>query len=139
MVPAGYRIMHGFPRLINGKIDKKALTYDIDNLITEKPHDLNNLTPIELKIYDIWCKILKTTNIGISDNFFDIGGNSLLAISIISKVEAEFNIELNLRLFFDGPNIKDLSENVEVLLGRQKSRMFVTGTNHDSPIITGHL
>ena len=70
----------------------------------------------------IFEDVLKIKNIRIEDNFFDIGGNSLLAISVFSKIESAFNIKLSLRIFFDGPRIKDLAEVVDFTIYKSTMR-----------------
>jgi amino acid adenylation domain-containing protein len=114
MVPSAFKLMHGFPKTINGKTDKKALTFDILELDSKSRQDRRDYTPTEIKVHKIWCEALRTEDVSLTDNFFDIGGNSLLAISIMSKIEVAFNISLGLKVFFDNPKIKDLSEAIEI-------------------------
>ena len=78
------------------------------------------------KILSIFQDVLKIKNIGMTDNFFDIGGNSLLAIAVFSKIEAAFNIQLSLRIFFDGPRIKDLAEIVDFTLYKSIGEKTIT-------------
>ena len=115
MIPSAFKTLHGFPKTINGKINKDELTIDIDDIISRNEQDLNKLTENEKKILDIWCDVLKTKNILTTDNFFDVGGSSLLAISIMSKIESAFSIDLGLRVFFDSPKIRDLAEVIEIM------------------------
>ncbi len=129
MLPSAFKIMHGFPRNINGKIDKKALSFNPEELQPKK-RETTSLTSVEQKLFDIWSEILKSNNFGINDNYFTIGGNSLSAISIIARIEAAFNIKLNLRIFFDSPRIKDLAENIE--LAKIKSMEKETKSGKDS-------
>ncbi len=114
MIPATYRFMQGFPKTINGKTDKNALRIDIDDLVRKEKQDIKAITKTEAEVLKIWCESLKTHNISIQDNFFEIGGNSLIAISVMSKIEHTFNVELGLRVFFDSPRIKDLSETIDI-------------------------
>jgi amino acid adenylation domain-containing protein len=118
MVPSAFKLMNGFPKTINGKTDKDALTLDINDLVSRESLDLKTFTATEMIIYNIWCEALKTTDISTSDNFFEVGGNSLLAISVFSKIESAFNVEMALRVFFDSPRIKDLAEAVDILIQR---------------------
>jgi len=107
MVPDVFKVVNGFPRNINGKIDKNALAVDLNDF---EKHELTvqaALTETERVIHDIWCKSLKRRAILITDNFFEIGGNSILAIAVFSEIESAFNLELGLRVFFDSPRIID--------------------------------
>lgn len=65
---------------------------------------------LEKKITDIWSDILHKKAIGIDDNFFDIDGDSLEAITVISRLNKEFKIKLMIRQLFDAPTIRQLSE-----------------------------
>jgi len=115
MVPKFYQKSDGFPRMPNGKIDRKALTLDMNELESRERKEVNTtLTPIEMIIYKIWSEALKTREISISDNFFDIGGNSLIAVTVFSKIEYAFKLNLGLRIFFDSPRIKDLAEVIDI-------------------------
>ena len=123
MIPADIIQYNEFPVTINGKIDTKALLSDyvkslngnlLKNITIEHAKDLHFVTPIHEIIYNIWSEALKTKNISLTDNFFEIGGNSLLAVSVFSKIESAFNVELALKVFFDSPRIKDLGEAIEI-------------------------
>ena len=114
MVPSAFKIMHGFPKTVNGKIDRDALVLDKTEVVTRGSEDIKSLSSTERKILDIWSEVLRTKDILVTDNFFEIGGNSLLAITVMSKIESAFETELGLRLFFDSPKIKDLAETVDI-------------------------
>jgi surfactin family lipopeptide synthetase B len=122
MIPSAYKLMHGFPTTINGKIDRKALIFEAGEIKNRDTSGTADFTRSEEIIYDIWSKTLKTSNISLTDNFFDIGGNSLLAISVFSKIEAAFNIEPGLRIFFDSPRIKDLAETIDMFIKREADK-----------------
>jgi amino acid adenylation domain-containing protein len=121
MIPSAFKQMHGFPKTVNGKTDKDALTLDSTDMESSESQDLKSFTPTEMIIYNIWSESLKTKDISVSDNFFEIGGSSLLAISVFSKIESAFNVELGLRVFFDSPRIKDLGEVIEIEIQRPTS------------------
>jgi len=140
MIPAFFQEYYDFPRLPNGKINKKALQVEIlQSPLTENKSE-RELSPIEKTIFDIWSEELKIKSISINDNFFDVGGNSLLAISVMSKIEASFNISLGLKVFFDSPQIEHLAEAIELAIkkptssesGKEKKKMH-------SKIVKGEL
>lgn len=68
---------------------------------------------LEKSIAQIWREVLALEQIGIHDDFFDVGGNSLLAMQIIAKVSNSFEVYLPLHSLFDRPTIAGLAENVE--------------------------
>jgi len=119
MLPYTYRIMKEFPRTHNGKIDRKALLFRLEDLGGDGNGKPENLTAVEKTIYEIWFDALKTDNIKVTDNFFDLGGNSLMAISVFSKILKAFNTTIPLRVFFDSPRIRDLADIVEVMLNKR--------------------
>jgi long-subunit acyl-CoA synthetase (AMP-forming) len=133
MIPSFFQMYDDFPRLPNGKVNKKELVFDEKTQITKVTGEKEVLTSTEEKIFDIWSTCLKTKDISVSDNFFSIGGNSLMAISVSSKVESAFNIELGLRVFFDSPKIKDLAEIIDVRL-KQKSKKITKAEKNNNVI-----
>ena len=139
MNPYDFIIMNGFPKTINGKTDRSALVYEpVETSSSHEGAALVEMTGTEKVIYDIWSDVLKTKDIATGDNFFDIGGNSLVAISVFSKIEEAFNKELRLREFFDSPRIRDLAELIDfkenVASGPQES-----ATDDESQIIEGEI
>jgi hypothetical protein len=141
MVPSSFRLMNGFPTTINGKTDREALKVDISELAVNENREQVNFTPNEKIIYDIWSESLKTTDISPTDNFFDVGGNSLMAISVFSKIGSAFNLDLGLRVFFDSPRIKDLAEVIEIELHRSVLSEKTEGKKYDDEIniVSGEL
>lgn len=115
MVPSAYKTVHGFPMTLNGKTDRKALTIDLSELKEEgKTGEFKELTSTQQKLLKIWQDILKTNSIGINDNFFYVGGNSLLSLLVIDRIEKELNVSLDLRVFFDAPIIQSISEIIDI-------------------------
>jgi acyl-coenzyme A synthetase/AMP-(fatty) acid ligase len=115
MIPSFFQRSDSFPRMPNGKINRKALQFNIDFFDNQSRIDFDSLSETEIQLLKIWEELLKTKNFTIFDNFFNIGGNSLLALSIISKIKSYFNVEFNFRFFVQSPRIKDLAEVVEIL------------------------
>ena len=116
MVPSAYKTVNAFPMTINGKVDTKALTIDLSETTEEEKIVVKDLTLTQQKLIRIWQELIKTNSIGINDNFFDVGGSSLLAIWAVDRIEKEFNIKLNLRVFFDSPRIQSIAEHIDFKL-----------------------
>lgn len=114
MIPSDLVIMQEFPRTPNGKTDKKALKYDVDDEAGISVAKVEPGNETEKKLHELWSKELKSKQIGVDENFFTIGGHSLLAINLVNKVEKEFDIQYNLRNFFDDPTIKGMSELIQL-------------------------
>jgi amino acid adenylation domain-containing protein len=137
MIPSFFQKSEGFPRMPNGKINRKALLLDIEEQKDMEGEEERELSKTQKTIMNIFEDVLKIKNIRIGDNFFDVGGNSLLAIAVFSKIEAAFNIQLSLRIFFDGPRIKDLAEVVDFTLYKSTERKPNLETS--SVIIKGEI
>jgi polyketide synthase PksJ len=113
MVPSAYRTVSSFPMTINGKIDMNALSIDLSHTNGEKTRMSKELNPTQKRIAKIWEDLIKTSNISLNDNFFDIGGTSLIAIRAVERIEKEFKIKLSARVFFDCPKIKCMAEHID--------------------------
>lgn len=93
MIPRFIMELGTLPLTIRGKIDREALPVpekvirNVSNISIEKPRDL-----VEEKLVDIWQETLKVSPIGIRDNFFSLGGHSLLGFEMFEKVEEVFKI-----------------------------------------------
>jgi acyl transferase domain-containing protein/acyl carrier protein len=70
----------------------------------------------ESKIVDIYQELLGIERIGIYDNFFDLGGHSLIGIQLISRLRQEFQVELSLRFIFEAPSVAELALIIEEIL-----------------------
>lgn len=108
MIPGYYVQLNNIPLTTNGKVDKKALPKVSDNdIICEEyvaPQD-----NVEIKLVEIWQRILGIDKIGINDSFFAIGGQSIKAIMIVAEIRKEFNVKINLETIFSNPTIKVIS------------------------------
>lgn len=109
MVPSAYKFMHGFPKNINGKIDRKLLTFDSNELQEEERKEIRILSPTEETLLIIWNSILKTNNILSTDSFFDVGGSSLLVLKCLNKINEHFDVNLTFGEFLINPILSQLA------------------------------
>ncbi|CDZ24035.1 amino acid adenylation protein [[Clostridium] cellulosi] len=116
MVPSAYVLLSSFPMTANGKIDRKALP--IPKIDSSSRPDDSNLGETEKIIASIWRDVLKTDNIGVNQNFFDVGGHSLLLAQVRSRLVKAFNKDISMMDLFRYPTIHTLSEFIE---GGEKS------------------
>lgn len=114
MVPKTVVELPSFPMTVNGKIDRNVLHARKDSLgCVQQIVPLR--TPLEKEIAHIWSTILKIDSdaIGASSNFFDLGGNSLLIVKMLTQVANQLNIEFALSHFIAAPTIATLSAQAE--------------------------
>ena len=116
MIPSFFIELEEFPLTPNGKLNRNALPKPNETVIIkdEKKYDYGDGLEKELAI--IWNDILETKKISNSDNFFTIGGTSLLAIRLIYKLNEKFDIDLPLSTIFDSPTISKLSTEIEKIM-----------------------
>ena len=109
MIPSSFVILDQLPLLPNGKVNRRALpvpTKDRPNL--ESPF-IAPRTPVEKELANIWEDVLDLNDIGINDDFLDLGGDSLRAGQVISRVIKNFRVELPLRSLFEAPTVAEMS------------------------------
>lgn len=108
MVPATILPLKTFPTSPNGKIDRKALPDPSHVTVTREKTKDAPTNQTEQQMLEIWCEVLNRQDIGIHDHFFDIGGHSLLASKIMSRVRKVFKANLSLRVLFTAPTVAAL-------------------------------
>jgi tyrocidine synthetase-3 len=109
MVPTYFMNLEKMPLTSNGKIDRKALPQPSMNELSLNKYEAPR-NEVEETLVKIWCEVLGVEKIGINDNFFDLGGHSLKATVLVSKIHKELNVEVPLKELFKTPTIKELSE-----------------------------
>jgi amino acid adenylation domain-containing protein/non-ribosomal peptide synthase protein (TIGR01720 family) len=111
MVPAAFVLIEALPLLPNGKIDRRALPAPTTMRPAKSPF-VAPRTPVEELLAVIWSSLLRLTPISLHDNFFALGGHSLLGTQVIARIRAAFAIELPLRSLFEAPTIAGLAERI---------------------------
>lgn len=113
MVPSIFVKMDSFPVTLNGKVDRKLLPMPVESLTQVSSDYLAPQTNIEKEVVQIISEILKIKQIGINDNFFEIGGNSLVATMMISKIKKYHGVQISLRSLFEIPSIAGIAKEIE--------------------------
>ena len=113
MVPSQIVIVDQIPLTPSGKVDRKSLAAlgagDLPSSGSYEPPG----TPIEAALVTLWKDILRRDQIGIHDSFFALGGYSLLALQMISRIRALYPVDLSIRTIFERPTIASLAEGLE--------------------------
>lgn len=113
MLPSAFVVLDSLPLTPNGKVDRAALPVpDAINMLHDDIVALPS-NPIEERLAGIVCALLGVEQIGIDDNFFLLGGHSMLGTQLIMRIANTFGVNLPLRALFEAPTTRDLSIQVE--------------------------
>jgi len=112
MVPQNYHFMEQLPTLSNGKINRKQLREDFKEE-TAVIRFSKATTETEEKLLDIWKQLFGYENIGIEDNYFSLGGDSLIATRLISEVQKTFGCKITISTIFENLTVKSLAKAIE--------------------------
>jgi amino acid adenylation domain-containing protein len=106
MVPSAYVLIDALPLTPNGKIDRNALPPALlrSSPATQAPRD-----DVERRLARIWRAALGVPWVGVEDDFFDLGGHSLLGARMLSDVYREFDVRLSLAVLFEAPTLSSLA------------------------------
>ncbi len=108
MIPNTFLILDDFPLTPNGKVDRNLIKNMDVATISDQPY-LAARNEIEAQLVSIWEELLKVDQVGVTDNFFSLGGHSLLGMRLIATVNDAMNLHLNVKDIFSAPTIAELS------------------------------
>ncbi|MGI9059684.1 MAG: non-ribosomal peptide synthetase [Ktedonobacteraceae bacterium] len=116
MIPTTFVILASLPLTPNGKIDQSALPVPdalntLRNEVATEPS-----TPIEEQLVNLLAPLLSLDQVGIDDNFFMLGGHSLLGTQLIARIADTFGVTMTLRTLFEAPTVRELSSEIEELI-----------------------
>lgn len=116
MIPASFVRLESLPLNSSGKIDRSALpSPDLSNTLRDDSY-IPPCTPTEMRVAAILAPLLGLERVGVADNFFLLGGHSLLGTQLIGRIRDAFDVELSLRTLFDFPTVTQISTEIERLL-----------------------
>jgi amino acid adenylation domain-containing protein len=114
MIPGSYHFLKAFPYTQNGKIDRQKLLKEAGNVNPGRYQNYEEPgNEVEATIFRLWKEALKIETLGIHDNFFEIGGHSLLAIQIITDIQNYLGVTISIRQFFENATVADLAAIVQ--------------------------
>jgi acyl carrier protein len=105
MLPSFFEQLEKMPLTANGKIDRGRLPFPVLSDSTRVGDYVQAATKVEEVIGAIWSEVLQVERVGVEDNFFDLGGNSLLVVQVLAKVEKELQFKVPTIKFFQYPTI----------------------------------
>jgi len=132
MQPQQFVLLETIPRTLNGKVDRNALLAILEE---DQKNDSTNETvseqprnETETILADVWCQVLQCDEVSIHDDFFAIGGDSILSLQVIARLKKQ-SIKLMPRTFFDYPTIAQLAEQVTPSKSEQETEKQPPATN----------
>ncbi|MDB4955257.1 MAG: Malonyl CoA-acyl carrier protein transacylase [Myxococcales bacterium] len=114
MVPTAFVVVDELPRSASGKLDRHALPAPTGDASRRAAY-VAPRSVLEKALAEIWCSVLDLEHIGIRDNFFALGGHSLVVVRLVARISRELAVELPLRSVFDFPTIAGQAERVQEL------------------------
>jgi amino acid adenylation domain-containing protein len=134
MVPSAIVPLAKAPLNANGKIDRQALP--APEAGGAKKESRAPQTPAEEVVAGIWASVLGRDGIGVDEDFFEIGGHSLMATQIASRLRAQFHIAAPVRMIFEAPTIAALARRAEQALREEQGLVAppIEGTPRTGPL-----
>ncbi|WP_344854062.1 amino acid adenylation domain-containing protein, partial [Pedobacter jeongneungensis] len=133
MIPNFFVQIPTIPLTDNGKVNKKLLPEPIEKIEVLKDGKIQNVTSQILK--EIWQDVLSVKQISLTESFFSIGGDSIKAIRVVSKINKVFNIELGIADFFELESIENLSVFVDKFITKDESYSIRGSINDELDVV----
>ncbi|HEX6041572.1 amino acid adenylation domain-containing protein [Longimicrobium sp.] len=113
MVPAVFVVLDALPRTTSGKVDRRALP--VPDVTEARAAFTEPATETERALAALWTEVLRVERVGADDSFFALGGHSLRAMQLVSRVRASLDVELPLRAIFETPRLREMAARVDAL------------------------
>jgi amino acid adenylation domain-containing protein/FkbH-like protein len=108
MIPSAFVVLTELPLTANGKLDRHSLPLPGSEAFASAPFE-EPVGELETALADIWRQLLNVEKVGRCDNFFDLGGHSILATRVVSRVGDLLDVQLPMKVLFDGPTVSDVA------------------------------
>ncbi len=113
MVPSQFIQIDNFQLTVNGKLNKTALPDPTGIGLELATEYIAPTSDTEKRLVEIWEEVLNKDRVGVMDNFFDLGGHSIKALKVISRIYQEFDLKVDVKNIFNEPIIKELATEIE--------------------------
>jgi len=134
MVPTYYVGVKTIPLTSNGKIDRKSLPMPDESHRPKLENSAAAVTDTEKNLANVWQEVLNITSIGIDDNFFDLGGSSMVAISAINKINTTTGASVTIASLYQLPTIRQLAEKIDSNTVDKVSPIFLLREGEGMPL-----
>ncbi|WPB76990.1 amino acid adenylation domain-containing protein [Archangium violaceum] len=118
MVPSAFVPVERLPLTVSGKVDRKALLSLAEEHEAAQPATGEPLSPTEERVASVWRELLGVRGVRPGDNFFDLGGQSLQVVQVVSRLREALGVDVPLRLLFEAEDLAALARGVEGLTRR---------------------
>jgi hypothetical protein len=109
MIPANFVMLEKLPLTPNGKLDRKALKLQTARCAEPGADYIAPQSQTEQAIARMWCDLLRVEKVGVNDNFFDLGGHSLLVVQAQARLRAELGVSVPVVRLFQYPTVARLA------------------------------
>ena len=113
LVPAAFVPLEQLPLTPNGKVDRRALPAPEMDRLLQTEQGVAPRSTVEKQLTALWKELLQLEQVGIHDNFFALGGHSLLTVQLVMQIKQRFAANLSLKHFLAGPTIAQLAAQIE--------------------------
>ncbi|WP_234854654.1 phosphopantetheine-binding protein, partial [Sinorhizobium meliloti] len=139
LMPAKFELGREIPYDSKGAIDRRALTDAVARLEAPMASAEKYVAPrdnLEIHLTQIWMDVLHTDLVGIRDNFFRLGGHSLIATQIVARINDTLQVEIPLQRLFEAPTIEQLAALIKPMVGSdpQPQVTMIARVDRDRPI-----
>jgi amino acid adenylation domain-containing protein len=125
MIPSAFVMLKTLPLTRNGKVDRHALPSPEQAQSESVRTFVAPRNPIEESLSKVWAEVLNLEQVSVDDNFFSLGGHSLLVTQVISRIRKMFQVELPLRCLFESPTIAELAERIQLAEDEAAAHLLV--------------
>jgi acyl carrier protein len=118
MIPSAFMLLTELPLSANGKVNRRALPRP--EHISREASFVGPRTPAEELIAAIWSQVLGLEKIDVHENFFDLGGHSLRATQVVSRIRELFHVDMPLMRIFSSPTVESLAASIAEVAREQQ-------------------
>lgn len=110
MAPTAYVFLNQIPISTNGKIDRKALPLPVETQALQADTYIAPRSHLEKMLVGIWAEVLGVRQVGLDDDFFDLGGHSLVGVRLFAKIRKTYQVDLELAVLFEARTVRQLAD-----------------------------
>jgi acyl carrier protein len=130
MIPSAFVRLDAMPLTANGKVDRKALPQPDDPSSRARSNYVAPRAELERSLVKIWQQLLRVETVGVEDNFFDLGGHSLLLLRMVQEIQNTLDVEVALMEMFEHPTVSSLARH---LSSKRETDIKVTPAPETTP------